>query len=532
MVATAARAEPRDVRKPGRLIMSVSQIEKPRIDKPLTLAIVAMGGQGGGVLADWIVAVAEASGWHAQSTSVPGVAQRTGATLYYIEMLPPRGGHAPVFALMPAPGDVDVVIAAELMEAGRSILRGLATPDKTVIITSTHRAYAVAEKEKPGEAIGDPRAVNAAAGISAKRIIAFDMDQVARANGTVVSAPILGALAGSGVLPFGREAFERIIAAGGKGVAPSLKGFAQGFGLATSNELPAARIMPERITVPLPETLGSADADAALARLRALPAVLHDMALAGFKRVTDFQDVAYGMEYIDRLGGLLKRDEAAGGAEQGYAFSLAVAKYLTKAMAYDDVIGVADRKTRSRRFSRIAMEMNAGDDQPLYFTEFMHPRADELVSLLPEKWGRKVMANAPFMGLVDRWFGRSRKVETATIRGFLQLYLVSGLRRRRRKLLRHANEVAHRERWLTLALQHLPRNYRLATGIVSAHRLIKGYSDTHARGQSKFERVLSAVPLLEGRDDAGQWMTRLISAALKDEDGKALDGALETIRSL
>ena len=57
-------------------------------------------------------------GWHAQSTSVPGVAQRTGATIYYVEMLPPTGGHAPVLSLMPAQGDVDVVIAAELMEAG------------------------------------------------------------------------------------------------------------------------------------------------------------------------------------------------------------------------------------------------------------------------------------------------------------------------------------------------------------------------------------------------------------------------------
>ena len=28
-------------------------------------------------------------GWAAQSTSVPGVAQRTGATIYYVEMLPP-----------------------------------------------------------------------------------------------------------------------------------------------------------------------------------------------------------------------------------------------------------------------------------------------------------------------------------------------------------------------------------------------------------------------------------------------------------
>ena len=138
--------------------------------------------------------MAEANGWYAQSTSVPGVAQRTGATLYYIEMLPPRDGRAPVLALMPTPGDVDVVIAAELMEAGRSILRGLATPERTLLITSTHRAYAVAEKEKPGESIADPQAVNAAAGVAVRRLIAFDMEQAARQSGTVISAPLLGAL--------------------------------------------------------------------------------------------------------------------------------------------------------------------------------------------------------------------------------------------------------------------------------------------------------------------------------------------------
>ena len=71
---------------------------------------------------------------------MPGVAQRTGATIYYIEMAPPSDGSHAVFALMPTPGDVDVVLAAELMEAGRSVLRGLVTPDRTTLIASTHRA--------------------------------------------------------------------------------------------------------------------------------------------------------------------------------------------------------------------------------------------------------------------------------------------------------------------------------------------------------------------------------------------------------
>ena len=496
-------------------------------EKPITIAIMAMGGQGGGVLTDWIVALAEANGWYAQSTSVPGVAQRTGATLYYIEMLPPRGGQVPVLALMPTPGDVDVVISAELMEAGRSILRGLATPDKTLLITSTHRAYAVAEKEKPGEAIADPRAVDAAAGIAARRIIAFDMDEVARASGTVISAPILGALAGADVLPFPRQSFEKIIGEGGKGVSASLKGFAEGFARASANELPAARIVEAKAEEGLPASLGTAELDKLLARVKALPVPAQAMALAGLKRTIDFQDVRYGAEYLGRLERLAALDNAA----KAYAFTMACAKYLANAMAYDDVIAVADLKIRSARFQRIAREMKAGE-APVYFTEFMHPRAEEIAGLLPAGLGAWVSSKPSWMKVIDRLFNRGRHVETAKLRGFLQLYAVSWLRRFRRNLLRHCIETDHMNAWLRLAEDTIGTNYNLARGIISARRLIKGYSDTHARGQSKFDRVLSAVPLLATRDDAGPWMDRLISAALKDEDGTSLDGALKTSQSL
>ena len=47
---------------------------------------------------------------------------------------------------MPLPGDVDIVLASELMEAGRAVQRGLVTPDRTTLIASTHRVYSIAEK--------------------------------------------------------------------------------------------------------------------------------------------------------------------------------------------------------------------------------------------------------------------------------------------------------------------------------------------------------------------------------------------------
>ena len=223
-------------------------------DKPLCVAIVAMGGQGGGVLADWIVALAENAGWRAQSTSVPGVAQRTGATIYYIEMLRPEPGAMPVFSLMPTPGDVDVVIAAELMEAGRAMLRGLVTPDRTTLIASTHRSLAVVEKSAPGDGEGDPTIVTLAAGVAAKHTIAFNMEAIADAHASMISAALFGALAASGALGFPRQNFEAAIAAGGKGIDPSLRTFAAAYDRTLTNPTEKPTRTPTKIFAPLPTT--------------------------------------------------------------------------------------------------------------------------------------------------------------------------------------------------------------------------------------------------------------------------------------
>ena len=183
----------------------------PATDRPISIAILAMGGQGGGVLTDWIVRLAEGQGWVAQSTSVPGVAQRTGATLYYIECMPPQDGLKPILSLMPTPGDVDVVMAAEFMEAGRSILRGLVTPEKTTLIASDHRAFAIVEKMAPGEAIADSSVVAQAIGVVARQEIVFDMNALSAQHGSMISATMFGALAASAALPFDIAHFRALL---------------------------------------------------------------------------------------------------------------------------------------------------------------------------------------------------------------------------------------------------------------------------------------------------------------------------------
>ena len=88
---------------------------------PICVQIAALGGQGGGVLAEWLAEAAHMVGYPAQVTSIPGVAQRTGATTYYFEILPEKNPPAnPVFSLFPDEDGLDLMVALEPLEAARA----------------------------------------------------------------------------------------------------------------------------------------------------------------------------------------------------------------------------------------------------------------------------------------------------------------------------------------------------------------------------------------------------------------------------
>jgi indolepyruvate ferredoxin oxidoreductase, beta subunit len=507
----------------------------PAIEAPLDhdgiikLAVLAVGGQGGGVLADWITDVAERNGYLAQSTSVAGVAQRTGATIYYVEMCR-DSGRRPVFALSPAQGDVDILIAAELMEAGRAVMRGFVTPDRTTLIASSHRIAAVSEKIEPGDGRASSEKVQAAAEAASKHFIAFDMERIAAEAGSMISASLLGALAGSGALPFPRESYEHTIAASGRGIKASLVAFAGAFEQARGEGRPAPAPKPAAVparSISGPERL-LREWRQLQARVDAYPEPLRDMAARGLRKVVDYQDLAYGAEYLDRLDQAVALDDAA----HGYALSTAAAKHVANAMCYDDMIRVADLKTRSTRDARVRREVALADDTILRVTEYFHPRIEEFCGTMPAGIGRFIEERPKLAGFLDRRINRGRRIRTDSFAGFAALWLVGGMRRWRRRLLRHQVEAEHLERWYRLALEHVAADYALAVEILDCRRLIKGYSDTHARAQSKFDRVLSGLELVKGREDAAQWIRRLREAALKDEKGDMLDGALKTVASL
>ncbi|MBW4051035.1 MAG: indolepyruvate oxidoreductase subunit beta family protein [Proteobacteria bacterium] len=503
------------------------------IQRPIKLCIAALGGQGGGVLADWLVEIAEAEGYLVQATSVPGVAQRTGATIYYLEFFPSTeaeaAGHEPVMALMPVPGDVDCVVASELVEAGRAVQRGLVTPQVTTLIASSHRSYVISEKSALGQGMADDGEITTLLRAQAGRLVLFDMNAVAEEHHSVISSVLLGAICGSAVLPFRKEVFEAAIRKSGIAVATNLAAFAEACRRAERGEesSPAAST-----SVDIPRRARSPELQPLLDRLHRLPAASQALALEGLRRTIDYQDPEYAALYLARLERIssLDRGQSPAGSGDG-ELAQAVARWLALWMTFEDTIRVADLKTRPARFARVRKEIRAEAGQLFGITEFMKPRVVEIAGTLPAGVGEWVLRSPRISRWLGHWTG-GKRIQTNTVFGFLCLHALGGLKRWRRGTLRFKEENGRIENWLTRIEQLAPAHYELAVELARAQRLIKGYGETHERGWRSFSSLLSHLDVLASRADGAAVLARLQEAALADEEGIALAKELTALNGV
>jgi indolepyruvate ferredoxin oxidoreductase, beta subunit len=489
-------------------------------ERTLKLTIAALGGQGGGVLTDWLIAIAESCGYLVQSTSVPGVAQRTGSTIYYLEFFAraaaERLGREPVMALMPVPGDVDCVVASELAEAGRAIQRGLVSPERTTLIASTHRYYAIAEKSALGQGVGDTPALLELVRAQGKRAILFDMEATAERHQAVISAVLLGAVSGAGVLPFPKQSFTEAITRGGLAVRTNLAAFEDAYQQAQTGGLKASATAAVAPAPVIPTQAHTPALQPLLERVRALPSAVQPIALEGVRRLLDYQDPPYAALYLTRL-------EAIGALERGdgCALSLATASALALWMSFEDALRVAQLKTRAARHARVAQEIRAAPGQLFGITEFMRPRVAEIAGTLPAGLGRRVLSSPGASRFLQRFTG-GRRIRTSTASGFLLLHLLGGARRWRRGTLRFQEENKRIEEWLGRLALLAPSDPALAVELAKAQRLIKGYGETHERGWRSFCTLVGQLERLRSRPDGAQRLARLQEAALADEEGIAL----------
>ena len=478
--------------------------------KPVTIFVGALGGDGGGVLCDWIVSAAQSQGLGVQATQIPGVAQRTGATTYYIEVMP-AGMQSSVLALNPAIGEVDVALASELLEAGRMIFNGFVTPERTTLIASTHRVLSIGERSAMGDGSFDVGRLLRAVKERSKAQILFDMDQAAEEAGSVLNAVLLGALAGSGRLPMIPDsAFEAAIRHAGKSVDANLAGFAFGRGHARGELEQAVREHHKR------QSAARGVEDLIERARKSFPAASLDVVEEGIRRLAAYQDRRYAALYLDRLDGLpgdLVRD---------------VGRHLAVRMSFEDVIRVAQAKTSRERFQRVRSEVRAKDHEPVEITEHFKPGNEEIAAILPPGLARWLLARRPF--------NMSMHVRSTTIWGFARLRLLAGLRWWRPHSYRYLEEQAGIERWLTSIRAAAPLSLELAREIAECARLIKGYGDTHKRGSDNYRRIEAEViaPALAGKMTpraAADAVANARVAALADPEGQSLARTLAAIAS-
>ena len=533
--------------------------------RPITLAVLAMGGEGGGVLADWIVEAGERAGWTAQNTSVAGVAQRTGATVYYVELLPPppggvpEGGRGePVLSLFPTPGEVDIVIASELMESGRAVQRGFATPDRTTLIASTHRVYSVDEKIALGDGRVDADELFAAAQRSARLLVAADFARMAEEAGSVISASLYGALAGSGALPFTREEFEAPIRAFPKAAERSLRAFAAAYTEAAAQVAAAAAPPPKAASGgPVPVTIGRRRPETAEDRKRAaerernrialtdpaslvgpelaaqarrvaeLPATARSMLLHGVVRTAVYQSPAYADRYLERVAAFAAVDPDGDGDA---ALTREAARHIALWMCYQDTIQVALQKTRRDRLERVRREAKAGDGHLAQVREYLHPQVEEITDTLPAGLGALLLRSSFFRRLVHTVTHRGIVLNTTSVTGYTTLAVLARLRPLRPRSLRFVREQAAIDTWLEFALSRAAGDADLAREIIECQQVLKGYGATWAHGAESFDLLMAAARGLPSGGESAAVLRRLRAAALADEEGAKLRAELAALR--
>jgi indolepyruvate ferredoxin oxidoreductase, beta subunit len=502
---------------------------------PISLLICALGGEGGGVLTEWLVDIARRAGYAAQATSIPGVAQRTGATTYYLEVFPvpiaELGGKRPVFSLNPVPGALDAMVSSELLETARQIGNGMTAPDRTLVITSSARTLTTQERMQLADGRADPADLLKLVQQFSRAHQVFDMAAIAKETGTVVSAVMLGAIAGSGLFPFARADYEAIVKAGGKSAQASLRGFAKAYEIVSDGKVKAdylAQVLAAKPQAVSPGMLTPAEAPPQHPHGGLFPASVEEMFALGYQRLLEYQGKDYADRYAHRLQSVLAAErEADPHAAQGFATTREMARWLALWMAFDDIVRVADLKSRASRWQRVQGEVKAGEDDLLKVYDHFKPGVPEFAALLPPSMAHKLVAwDRKRVARGSHAWALPLKIGAHSVFGMLALRTLASLKWLRVRGSRFALEQQMIDRWLRGVVQGTQRGWELGHEIALCGRLIKGYGATNERGKENLLHVLEHLAQGGVPAEAASAIRAAREAALADDAGKALDATL------
>lgn len=511
-----------------------------------TVYIAAVGGQGGALLTDWLLAAATQMRYQAHSVGIPGMSQRGGATSYYVEMAPEEAAPEINDALLsPAPflGEVDCLVGLELLELGRAVQSGYSS-EKTVVVGSTHRDYTILEKlPSYGESREEGRLLTLLER-SGGRLLTFDARAVARAEGMTerhVNAVLLGAVAAAGALPFREEAFRLAIKA--VGVAPDLN--LRAFDAGLSHALAGLPALEEDKGVldasKWREELSPRQLNVHGRLMTEIPAgvngELRSLVEVALGRLIDYQDEAYARRYLEKVLGLWRADEESGASSR---LTRVYARHLANLMSYEDPIRVATLKSDPKRFQHIEAHHGLKAGQTYRLRERFQPELEELYGLLPVRLVRRFKAQGADDSEDKQSSSRKTfplRIATTSLLGMALLKFLSALKSLRPRSWRRWKEEALQESYTQGVISLAEKSYELACLAAQAGGIIRGYGAVRRRTESLYrsyleEFLLPLASLDERLAPEGGYSLTLRAALAVQGSLKPTGAGFEEARSL
>jgi indolepyruvate ferredoxin oxidoreductase beta subunit len=490
------------------------------------LLIPAVGGQGGGVLSEWIVDAA--LGTACACTAPRFRAWRSGParrrTTSSCTRRPERRRRRSGLLALSGPGALDVLVAPEFLEVGRMIELGFVSPLRTTVVASTHPPLLDSREDR--DRARDLSAGGSAAGGRGRRAAAGGVRRPhagARARHRD-QRDLAGRTRRQRVLPIPDAAFRSAIERKGVAVKSNLSGFELGLALVRTRTLGARRARPRRASGRerwRVEPLASLPADLR-PLVETLPLPVRALAAHGVTKLIDYQDAAYARRYLELLRPSSRSPPAARPRWRPPGCRAVPG-------AVDELRGrgARGRSEDARGAVRAHSRLGAGGDGAVVVTDYLKPDLDEIWGVLPDRLVRPIARWAE-----RRWpHGRptvGQHVRTTTISGFLRVWLLARLKRLRPISYRAREEHARIARWLDAVQTCAGADPSVAAEVAQAAQLVKGYGDVRRRMFAVHEQIVAGVlravtleaPRREGFTVSRALAARLRALVLQGPDGE------------